>query len=79
MMALSSWGTYHRFNGWGVTVVDSLDTMWLMGLKEEFELGVTMVANTTFASKVVSLPAPPFHRTHNKICSFTLLSRIDFS
>jgi mannosyl-oligosaccharide alpha-1,2-mannosidase len=31
-------GSYKNpFNGWGATLVDSLDTLWIMGLKKEFE------------------------------------------
>jgi mannosyl-oligosaccharide alpha-1,2-mannosidase len=26
-----------RHNGWSVTLFDSLDTMWIMGLKSEFQ------------------------------------------
>lgn len=36
------------FNGWGATLIDSLDTMWIMGLKDEFEEALTMVAKTNF-------------------------------
>ncbi|KAH8987771.1 glycoside hydrolase [Lactarius hatsudake] len=38
-----------NINGWGVSIVDSLDTMWLMGLYEEFDAGLAVVANETFA------------------------------
>ncbi|KAI9444515.1 seven-hairpin glycosidase [Lactarius indigo] len=37
-----------NFNGWGLSIVDSLDTMWLMGLFEEFDAGLAVVANVTF-------------------------------
>lgn len=33
----------YSFNGWGVTVFDSLSTMWLMGLREEFGAAVESV------------------------------------
>lgn len=36
------------FNGWGATLIDSLDTLWIMGLKDEFEEALTMVAKTNF-------------------------------
>ena len=36
------------FNGWGVTIVDSLDTMWLMGLYDEFDDALAFVASMTF-------------------------------
>lgn len=37
------------FNGWGVSILDGLDTMWIMGLHEEFEESMPFVANMTFA------------------------------
>lgn len=36
------------FNGWGATLIDSLDTMWIMGLKDEFEEALEMVKKTNF-------------------------------
>ncbi|TDL23978.1 seven-hairpin glycosidase [Rickenella mellea] len=33
-------GSINNFNGWGVSAIDSLDTMFLMGLHEEYERGV---------------------------------------
>ena len=42
------------FNGWGLTVVESLDTMWLMGLYDEFDEALSVVANTSFALQPVS-------------------------
>ncbi|KAJ4334438.1 hypothetical protein N0V87_006872 [Didymella glomerata] len=36
------------FGGWGATLVDSLDTLWIMGMKEEFYEGVQAVANIDF-------------------------------
>ncbi|KAG9312664.1 glycoside hydrolase family 47 protein [Chiua virens] len=38
-----------NFNGWGVTAVDSLDTMLLMGLKEEFARALPVIAQTNFS------------------------------
>ena len=42
----------HRdpFAGWGATLVDTLDTLWMMGLKEEFEDGVKAVAKIEFTT-----------------------------
>ncbi|KAH9987760.1 glycoside hydrolase [Russula compacta] len=40
-----------NFNGWGLSYVDSLDTLWLMGLYEEFDGALAVVANTTFFMK----------------------------
>ena len=39
----------YRFNGWGVTLVDSLDTMYIMGLHEDFEDALGFVGNLTFS------------------------------
>ncbi|KAH6611977.1 class I alpha-mannosidase [Boeremia exigua] len=36
------------FGGWGATLVDSLDTLWIMGLKEEFYEGVQAVSAIDF-------------------------------
>ncbi|KAJ2543659.1 hypothetical protein EV175_005961 [Coemansia sp. RSA 1933] len=35
-------------NGWGATLVDSLDTLWVMGLKDEFARGRDFVAKLDF-------------------------------
>ncbi|KAI0247096.1 seven-hairpin glycosidase [Lactifluus subvellereus] len=40
-----------NFNGWGLSVVDSLDTMWLMGLYEQFDSGLAIVSNITFSMR----------------------------
>jgi mannosyl-oligosaccharide alpha-1,2-mannosidase len=41
------------FNGWAATLVDSLDTLWLMGMKAEFEEAVnaTMFIDFTTSSR----------------------------
>ncbi|PYH46819.1 class I alpha-mannosidase 1A [Aspergillus saccharolyticus JOP 1030-1] len=45
------------FNGWGATLVDSLDTLWLMGLKEEFSIAVDYVKTIDFTiSKKNDIP-----------------------
>lgn len=44
----------HSLNGWGLTIVDSLDTMLLMGLDEEFEKGMEFVHALDFKAKVPS-------------------------
>ena len=36
------------FGGWGATLVDSLDTLWIMGMKQEFYEGVQAVAAIDF-------------------------------
>ena len=43
-----SGGFADPFNGWGATLVDSLDTLWIMGLTEEFELAVEAVKKIDF-------------------------------
>ncbi|KAG5647834.1 hypothetical protein DXG03_007758 [Asterophora parasitica] len=43
----------NNFNGWGVTVFDSLDTMWLMGLTDTFNDALEVVARSTFPNKPV--------------------------
>ena len=40
------------FNGWGATLVDSLDTLWIMGLKEEFEVAVDAVKGIDFTTSI---------------------------
>ncbi|TFK32630.1 glycoside hydrolase family 47 protein [Crucibulum laeve] len=49
-----SGGKSNKFNGWGVTLVDSLDTMWLMGLKQEFLSATQEVANQQFRMRTRS-------------------------
>lgn len=36
------------FCGWAATMVDALDTLWIMGLKEEFELSLVQLRNVSF-------------------------------
>ncbi|KAF4556221.1 putative glycosyl hydrolase family 47 protein 2 [Elsinoe fawcettii] len=38
------------FGGWAATLVDSLDTLWIMGMKEEFEEAVAKVAKIDFTT-----------------------------
>ncbi|KAK0117803.1 hypothetical protein ONS95_012128 [Cadophora gregata] len=39
------------FCGWAATMVDSLDTLWIMGLKDEFELALKELRNVDFTHK----------------------------
>ncbi|KMU78017.1 alpha-mannosidase IC [Coccidioides immitis RMSCC 3703] len=39
----------NTFGGWGATLVDSLDTLWIMGLKAEFEEAVAAVQRIDFS------------------------------
>jgi mannosyl-oligosaccharide alpha-1,2-mannosidase len=41
-------GSADGFNGWGATLVDSLDTLWIMGLTDEFEWAVANVTQIDF-------------------------------
>ena len=45
-----------RYNGWGVTLLDSLDTMVIMGLDDLVEKTTYHVANLTFDE--ASYPSP---------------------
>ncbi|KIW37374.1 uncharacterized protein PV06_10418 [Exophiala oligosperma] len=38
------------FNGWGATLVDTLDTLWMMDLRDEFEDAVAAVSQINFKS-----------------------------
>jgi len=51
----------NNFNGWGVTLIDGLDTMWIMGLHREFYQAIPIVANMTFSLE--SRAYAPFFET----------------
>jgi hypothetical protein len=40
----------NKFNGWGATIVDALDTMWIMGLKDEFKTSREFVSTLNFTN-----------------------------
>lgn len=40
----------NSFGGWGATLVDSLDTLWLMDLKDDFEEGVEAIQKIDFST-----------------------------
>jgi mannosyl-oligosaccharide alpha-1,2-mannosidase len=40
----------NRYGGWGATLVDSLDTLWIMGLEAEFEIAVTAATAIDFGN-----------------------------
>lgn len=44
-----SGGPRTTFGGWAATLVDSLDTLWIMGLKAEFEEAVNATNNIDFS------------------------------
>ncbi|KAK0712925.1 family 47 glycosyl hydrolase [Lasiosphaeria miniovina] len=39
-----------QFSGWAATLVDSLDTLWIMGLRAEFDEAVAAVADIDFGT-----------------------------
>ena len=43
-------GAADSFGGWGATLVDSLDTLWIMGMKDEFEEAVIAVIDIDFSA-----------------------------
>lgn len=43
-------GYKNSFGGWGATLVDSLDTLWIMGLKQDFEIAVAAIEKIDFSS-----------------------------
>jgi mannosyl-oligosaccharide alpha-1,2-mannosidase len=45
-----SGGSRDPFGGWAATLVDSLDTLWIMGLEEEFAEAVSAVADIDFTT-----------------------------
>lgn len=47
-----SGGVHNPFNKWGATLVDSLDTLWIMDMKAEFEEAVERVAEIDFTTSV---------------------------
>ncbi|KAH9967535.1 glycoside hydrolase [Russula dissimulans] len=50
-----------NLNGWSLSYIDSLDTLWLMGLHEEFDDALAVVANITFS--MPSQQYAPFFET----------------
>lgn len=45
-----SGGHTEQFSGWAATLVDSLDTLWIMGLKAEFDEAVAAVGQIDFGN-----------------------------
>ena len=45
-----SGGHYTSFGGWAATLVDSLDTLWIMGMKNDFERAVKAAADIDFTT-----------------------------
>ncbi|KAF8186288.1 glycoside hydrolase family 47 protein [Pholiota molesta] len=57
-----SGGKSDRFNGWSVTLFDSLSTMWIMNLRDEFAEAVKNVKNQRFNNARPD-PNVPFFET----------------
>ncbi|KAJ5086851.1 Class I alpha-mannosidase 1A [Penicillium alfredii] len=47
-----SQGFEDPFNGWGATLVDSLDTMWIMDMKDEFTEAVDAIRKIDFTTSI---------------------------
>lgn len=43
-------GGKDTFGGWAATLVDSLDTLWIMGLKDDFEAAVKAIQDIDFTT-----------------------------
>lgn len=43
-------GWKDSFNGWGATLVDALDTLWIMDMKEEFDIAVDQIKEIDFTT-----------------------------
>ncbi|TRX92478.1 hypothetical protein FHL15_006645 [Xylaria flabelliformis] len=53
-LAPISGGFRDQFSGWAATLVDSLDTLWILGLRDEFDEAVEAVANIDFGQSTSS-------------------------
>ncbi|KAH7036427.1 glycoside hydrolase [Macrophomina phaseolina] len=49
-LAPISGGSRSTFGGWAATLVDALDTLWIMDMKKEFEEAVAAVAHIDFST-----------------------------
>lgn len=43
-------GYKDTFGGWAATLVDALDTLWIMGMKDDFELAVSSIQEIDFTT-----------------------------
>ncbi|KAH7072072.1 alpha-mannosidase IC [Paraphoma chrysanthemicola] len=50
-LAPISGGSRNTFGGWGATLVDSLDTLWIMGMEKEFAEAVDAAVQVDFGPK----------------------------
>ncbi|KAF9446193.1 glycoside hydrolase family 47 protein [Macrolepiota fuliginosa MF-IS2] len=58
-----SGGKINNFNGWGVTAFDSLDTMLIMGLEDEYQKGLGVVRQANFSMAQSQDGCAPFFET----------------
>jgi Glycosyl hydrolase family 47 len=67
-----TFGVTCSLNGWSLSYIDSLDTLWLMGLHEEFDDALAVVANITFSMPSVrnalTYALPPFSCSSDNEC-----------
>ena len=54
-LAPISGGSKNTFGGWGATLVDSLDTLWIMDMKDDFEAAVVAATTISFSPESSSL------------------------
>ncbi|KAH6916030.1 mannosyl-oligosaccharide alpha-1,2-mannosidase [Coprinopsis sp. MPI-PUGE-AT-0042] len=54
-------GRVNNFNGWGTTLFDALDTMWIMGLDDKFQQSLVKIAKCRFHLKPTAYA--PFFET----------------
>ncbi|KAJ1666220.1 hypothetical protein IW140_003208 [Coemansia sp. RSA 1813] len=50
----------NKWGGWGVTLIDALDTLYIMGLHKEFNQGVTHVTTVDFSKAQSGFKTPFF-------------------
>ncbi|PPQ80066.1 hypothetical protein CVT25_001495 [Psilocybe cyanescens] len=62
LLSLSG-GKSNKYNGWSVTLFDSLDTMWIMGLREDFEEAMENIKDLHFKATKPDHYAPFFETT----------------
>ncbi|EJT77560.1 endoplasmic reticulum mannosyl-oligosaccharide 1,2-alpha-mannosidase [Gaeumannomyces tritici R3-111a-1] len=48
-----SGGAHNPFGGWAATLVDALDTLWIMGMKSEFDEAVRAIDQIDFSSSTL--------------------------
>lgn len=65
------------FGGLGATVVDSLDTLWLMGMAEEFRRARDFVAELNFDKCALSTTIQSFYCSQCCDCAFASVPSAD--